>query len=284
MSRTANVLFGVLGTVLLLGAAAPQESPTINENGSVNFVDHVGIDQKLGDEIDLELEFVAHDGNPVKLGEVIRRRPAIVVLAYYECPMLCTLVLNGLLRSLRSISGLDVGTDFDVVVVSIDPGETTELAAQKRDSYIENYDRDGSGRGWHFLVGEEDAIRALADDVGFRYVYDEESDEYAHASGVMIVTDEGKLSGYFYGVEYIAKDLKLGLVEASDRKIGSLADQVLLLCYQYDPSTGKYGMAIMTIVRFLGLLTVGVMGGFIVRMMWRERRAAAQLKEAHCVD
>lgn len=195
--------------------------------------------------------------------------------------MLCTLVLNGSVKSFRAISDLDVGEDYEFVVVSIDPNESFELALEKRDGYVENYGRSDSSDGWHFLTGEAESIEKLTEQVGFRYVYDKQTDEYAHASGLMVLTPSGQLSGYFYGVEFITKDLRLGLIQASGGEIGTLVDQVLLLCYQYDPSTGKYGMVITGITRWLGALTVLLIGLSIFKMVRRDRRnAAAQLKEA----
>ena len=254
--------------------------PPINENGKVNFRDHVGIDQKLGDAIDLDLEFTDEEGERVRLGELFGERPVVLVLAYYECPMLCTLVLNGTVRALRALSDLDCGEDFDVVVVSIDPDESPALAREKRDGYVESYGRGDTTDGWHFLTGDAEPIAALAEQVGFRYVYDPKTDEYAHASGIMVLTPDGELSSYFYGVEFVAKDVKLGLVEAGEGEIGTLADRVLLLCYHYDPTTGRYGVAITNITRVLGGLTVLVLLGSIVRMVLRDRVARVRLQEA----
>jgi protein SCO1/2 len=189
--------------------------------------------------------------------------------------MLCTLVLNGLLRTLRAVS-LDAGQEFEVVIVSIDPKETPSLAALNKRRFASGYNRAGAAEGLHFLTGEEPAIRALARAVGFRYTYDADTGQYAHASGIMVLTPEGRLASYFYGVEYSARDLRLGLVEASAGKIGNPVDQVLLYCFHYDPTTGKYGAAIMNLLRALGLATLGALGTFMVIMLRRDRRARSQ--------
>lgn len=231
----------------------------------------VGIEQKLDETIPLDLEFNDELGRPVKLSQFFGEKPVVLSLVYYECPMLCTQVLNGLLRSLKVLS-LDVGEDFEVITLSIDPAETHQLAKAKRREYTIRYDRDGAEDGWHFLTGAEDQIAALADAVGFRYEYDAETDLYIHASGIMVLTPQGKLARYFYGIEYSPKDMRLGLVEASHNKIGSPVDQILLLCYQYDPATGKYGFVIMNSLRVGGLLTIAVLATFVTVMLRRERR------------
>lgn len=231
----------------------------------------VGIEQKLDETIPLDLEFNDELGRPVKLSQVFGEKPVVLSLVYYECPMLCTQVLNGLLRSLKVLS-LDVGEDFEVITLSIDPAETHQLAKAKRREYTIRYDRDGAEDGWHFLTGAEDQIAALADAVGFRYEYDPETDLYIHASGIMVLTPQGKLARYFYGIEYAPKDMRLGLVEASQNKIGSPVDQLLLLCYQYDPATGKYGFVIMNSIRVGGFLTVAALAAFVTIMIRRERR------------
>lgn len=257
--------------------AEPAEAPRFTGNGAVNFTEHVGIDQNLGAELDLELPFLDESGRDVRLGEYFDERPVVLVLAYYECPQLCTMVLNGTLQSLRAIRAYDCGRDYEVVVISIDPGESPELARAKRDAYVAEYGRAGAEEGWHFLVGPEASIRSVADAAGFRYVYDPKTDEYAHASGIMVTTPDGHLSRYFYGVEYVTKDLQLGLVEASEGRIGTLTDKVLLLCYMYDPATGEYGLAIMTSLRILGGVTVVLMFGYIARMLLRERAAQVEV-------
>jgi protein SCO1 len=219
----------------------------------------VGIDQKLNDAIPLDLAFRDEHGNVVKLSEFFGQKPVVLALVYYNCPMLCTQVLNGLDRSLKDLP-MDIGKEFDVVTLSIDPSETSRLAAAKRDLYTGIYGRPGAAEGWHFLTGEESEIRQLANAVGFRYAYDADSKQFAHASAVMVLTPGGKISRYFYGITYAARDMRLGLVEASEGKIGSPVDQVLLFCYHYDPVTGKYGLLISRVIKAGALLTVLAIG------------------------
>ncbi len=237
----------------------------------LQLLDKIGLDQNLNAQIPLDLSFTDEKGRTVAIGDFLGERPALLTLVYYECPMLCTQILNGLTRSLRVLS-FDVGKEFDVITVSIDPGETPSLAAAKKAEYVKRYSRASADRGWHFLTGSEDQIERLAQAVGFRYQYDPETGLYLHASGIMVLTPEGKLARYFYGIDYAPKDVRLGLIEASQNKIGSAVDQLLLLCYQYDPSTGKYGLVIMNSLRVAGGLTVVTMVGFIVLMLRRERR------------
>ena len=255
-------LIGVLATVCL------------GQPLDLKMLDQIGIDQNLDEQIPLDLSFFDAEGNEVTLGDYLGERPALLTLVYYECPMLCTQVLNGLTRSLRVLS-FDVGKEFDIITVSIDPGETPALAAAKKREYAKRYGRVSARHGWHFLTGRQDQIERLAQAVGFRYQYDPETDLYLHASGIMVLTPEGKLARYFYGVDYAPKDVRLGLIEASQNKIGSPVDQLLLLCYQYDPSTGRYGLVIMNSVRIAGGLTVVTIGSFIVFMLRRERRQAS---------
>jgi protein SCO1/2 len=219
----------------------------------------VGIDQKLNDAIPLDLAFRDEHSNVVQLSTFFGQKPVVLALVYYNCPMLCTQVLNGLDRSLKDVP-MDIGKDFDVVTLSIDPSETPRLAAAKRDLYTGIYGRPGAAEGWHFLTGEELQIRKLANAVGFRYAYDADSKQFAHASAVMVLTPGGKISRYFYGISYAARDMRLGLVEASEGKIGSPVDQLLLFCYHYDPETGKYGLLISRVIKAGALLTVLAIG------------------------
>jgi protein SCO1 len=230
----------------------------------------VGIDQNLNAQVPPELTFRDETGRTVQLGEYFHHKPLVLALVYYECPMLCDMVLNGLTHSMEQIT-LNLGKDFDVVTVSFNPHETWQLAAAKKGNYIEKYQRQGAVQGWHFLTGDEANIRKLADTAGFHYKYDPITKQYAHASGIMVLTPEGKISKYFYGIEYKPKDLRLGLVEASQDKIGTFADQVLLFCFHYDPSTGKYGLVIANVTRILGSATVLALAGMIFIFIRRER-------------
>jgi len=232
----------------------------------------VGIDQNLNAQIPLELTFRDDTGQTVRLGQYFRQKPVVLALVYYECPMLCDMVLNGLTHSMEQIS-LNLGTDFDVVTVSFNPHETWQLAASKKANYVEKYQRKGAVQGWHFLTGEEENIKKLADTAGFHYKWDPITKQYAHASGIMVLTPDGKISRYFYGIEYKPKDLRLGLVEASQDKIGNLADQVLLFCFHYDPMTGKYGLIIANVTRVLASASVLALGGMIFFFLRKERHA-----------
>jgi len=240
--------------------------------GLPTMVQGVGIDQNLNAQVPLELTFKDETGNIVRLGQYFRGKPVVLALVYYECPGLCDLILNGLMHTMQQVS-LNVGSDYDVVTVSFNPNETPQLANAKKISYVEKYQRPGAKEGWHFLTGRQDAIKSLADTVGFHYNYDPISKQFAHASAIMILTPEGKIARYFYGIEYKPRDFRLGLVEASANKIGSPADQVLLFCYHYDPTTGKYGMAITQLTRALGAATVLLLGGFVFIMLRRDRRS-----------
>jgi len=231
----------------------------------------VGLDQKLNTQVPLGLKFKDEDGRVVTLGDYFGKRPVILTLNYFECPMLCTEVLNGLVSAL-GVMNFSVGKEFDVVTVSFDPRDTPERARQKKAAYLGRYKRPGSESGWHFLTGSDHEIAALTRAVGFRYAYNAKAGQFAHASGVMVATPEGRLSHYFYGIEYGPRDLRLALVEASDHKIGTAVDQVLLACFHYDPSSGRYSMAVMTAVRAAGLAMVVLIAGAIVLMRRRERR------------
>ena len=263
-------LLALLGT--FAATAVAQDQPP--ENKLPQLLRDVGIDQKLNEQIPLDLQFRDETGRPVALREYFGGRPVILTLVYYECPMLCTQVLNGVLRSIQGIS-MDAGKQFRVVTVSINPREQPPLAASKKRIYTGLYGRAGADEGWHFLTGDEPAIEKLAKAVGFRYAYDPKSGQYAHASAIMVLTPDGRLSRYFYGIQYPSRDLRLGLVEASAGKIGTPVDQILLFCYHYDPTTGKYGVAILNVVRGGAILTVLLLAVFLIPQFRRERRMAA---------
>lgn len=234
-------------------------------------IERVGIDQHLGADLPLDAHLRDEEGQDVALGDYFHSRPVVLCLVYYSCPMLCTMELNDLTGSLKMLS-LDAGQDFDVVAVSFDPTETSALAAEKKAAYVRSYQRPGAEPGWHFLTGDEPAIRRLTDAVGFRYYKDPHTGQYAHASAVFVVTPAGRLSRYFYGIDYSPRDLRLALVESSQGKVGSLADAITLLCYQYDPAKARYGLAIMTVLRAGGLLTLASITTFAVVSIRRERR------------
>ena len=231
----------------------------------------VGLDQKLDSLLPLDQTFVDESGRTVRLGDYFGERPVVLSLAYYECPMLCTQVLNGLVSAMRTLK-FDAGTEYEVITVSIDHTEGPELAAGKKRQYLEDYGRAGTENGWHFLTGDSLAIKRLADAVGFRFMFDAETGEFAHASGIMVATPEGRMSRYLYGIEYPPRDLRFSLIDAGENKIGDVVDQMLMLCYDYNPVTGKYGVQIMTIVRITGIVTVLAIIGFVVASLRRDRR------------
>lgn len=234
----------------------------------------VGIDQHLNEQIPLDLSFRDETGQAVRLGQYFGSKPVILALVYYECPMLCTLTLNGLASALKALS-FNVGEEFTVVTVSFNPRETSALAAAKKLTYLERYGRSGAEQGWHFLTGDEGSIKQLARAVGFRYVWVPEQKQYAHAAGITLLTPQGRIARYFFGIEFAPRDLRLGLVEASHNQIGSPVDQLLLYCFHYDPATGKYGAIAINVVRLGGGLTVAALGTFMVVMLRRERRQRA---------
>ncbi|HEU4767092.1 MAG TPA: SCO family protein [Pyrinomonadaceae bacterium] len=218
----------------------------------------VRIEQKLDQQLPLDLSFRDENGQQVTLGKYFGKKPVVLSLVYYDCPMLCTQILNAMVTSFRVLP-FEVGKEFDVVTISFDPRETAQLAAAKKKVYVDYLPEKmhaGAQTGWHFLTGDAASIERITDAVGFRYHYDEATKQFAHASGIMIATPEGKLSRYFYGVDYAARDLRLGLIESSQSKIGSPVDQLLLYCYHYDPATGKYGAAVMRVMRIAGVLTL----------------------------
>jgi len=234
----------------------------------------VGIEQQLGAQLPLETELRDESGEVVRLQKYFGKQPVVVIFAYYRCPQLCTQVLNGFLRASQAIPQM-IGRDYQVVTISIDPTETPEVAAQKKLNYAKAYRRPGAEEGWHFLTADAAAIEGLTAVAGFRYRYDPASTQYAHASGIMVATPDGRLARYYYGIEYPPPDLRLGLVESSEKKIGSAVDQILLLCFHYDPLTGRYGLMISRLLKITGSLTALALGTFIVRMMLHERRRAA---------
>ena len=225
------------------------------ESGLPKALRDVGIEQRLNEQLPLDAVFRDEAGREVRLGDYFTTRPVVLVLAYYDCPMLCTQVLNGAASALKVLP-FDAGREFEVVVLSFAPREQPSLAAAKKEVYMQRYGHEGAAAGWHFLTGEEPQIKRVTEAVGFHYNWDEATKQFAHASGIMVATPQGRLSHYFYGIEYAPKDLRLSLVEASANRIGSAVDQLLLYCYHYDPASGKYGMVVMNVVRVAGALTV----------------------------
>ena len=234
----------------------------------------VGIDQKLNSQVPLDLVFRDESGNALTLGQYFGQKPVVLVLAYYDCPMLCTIVLNGVLHSVKELK-YNIGREFEVVTVSFDPTEKPSLAAAKKAIYVGLYGRPNASAGWHFLTGDEPSIRQLPQAVGFRYNYDAQTKQYFHATGIMVLTPDGHLARYFFGIQYPSGNLRLGLVEASQGKIGSPVDQVLLYCSQYDPATGKYSVIVSHILKIAALATVLSLGGLVLAMSLGKKRATA---------
>jgi protein SCO1 len=251
--------------------AAYNQTPTYSKPASENPFANIGLDQLLNQQLPLTLSFRDETGKMVQLGDYFGEKPVILSFAYYDCPMLCTLVINGLIRTLRTLS-FSAGTEFNIVTVSFNPKDTPPMAAIKRQTSLQSYSRKGAENGWHFLTGDEKTIQQLTQAVGFRYAYDENTQQYQHPTGIMILTPDGKLSRYFYGIEYAPRDVRLGLIEASAGKIGSPVDQVLLLCFHYDPTTGKYGLIITRALQLGGLATMLALGAFMLISSRRDRR------------
>lgn len=246
------------------GRAASERIPLLKE---------VDIIQKLGDTIPLDLPFVDEHGKDVTLGQFFGQRPVVLALVYYECPMLCTQVLNGVFSSMEALP-FTTGREFDLLVVSFDPADTPELAAKKKAAYFERYRRPGADAGMHYLTGRQESITALTNAVGFKYKYDESIKQFAHPAAITVLSKAGQISQYIYGIEFAPRDLRLALVDAGDGKVGTAVDQILLYCYHYDPTTGKYGVAIMAMVRLGGILTVAILGISIFRNVRRPQRTS----------
>ncbi len=259
------ILLG-LWFLALLGAG-----PAHAHDPSPNPLNEVAFEQKLNERVPLDLIFEDETGKSVQLGDYFGEKPVILVFTYYGCKNLCGVVREELVESLQALE-FDVGDEFEIVTVSINPGDTPALATAKKGAIMQHYARPEAAAGWHFLTGEDSSIDQLAEAVGFRYAYDAELDQYAHPAGIMVLTPQGRISRYFYGLDYLPTDLRLGLVEASANKIGSLVDQLLLRCYNYDPVTGKYTLVVMNVLRMAGVTTVLILGTFMFAMFRRERR------------
>lgn len=263
---TRLVLALVLALATTTGAATDGRPPILRD---------VGFDQRVGATVPRDVPFRDDTGATVTLDTYLTRgKPVLLVPAYYQCPMLCTLVLNGVVSALRALP-FDAGTEFEVVVVSFDPRDTTELAAAKKANLLGEYRRARADAGWHLLTGGEASIRAVTEAIGFRYAWDAAQQQYAHASGIVVVTPGGRVSHYFYGVEFAPKDLRLSIVEASNEQIGSVVDQILLFCFHYDPATGRYSRVALDAVRIGGALTLLFLGTLVTVLLRRERRRAA---------
>ena len=267
-------LFGLASALGLAAVAAGHESESPLAPPEAALLGGVSFKQRLDNQVPVDLKFTDDRGQTVTLDECMSGRPTVFVLAYYRCPMLCNQVLNGVARTLQAID-FEPGKDFEIVVVSFDPTDTVELAAAKKEAVVHAFDHDGSGEGWHFLTGNEKSVAAIAGSVGFQYQYDPKSQQYAHGSGIVVLTPSGRASRYFYGIDFPTRDVRLALVEASAGEIGSPVDELLLFCFHYDPITGRYGLAIYRVIRAGGLATVAALGSFIGFSLRRERRKSS---------
>ncbi len=281
------ILFGVVPAQKSEHYSSPLYSPRTYDpnvttgNGIPKALDNVGIEQKLDTQIPFDAVFKNEDGQEVRIGEYFGKgRPIILALVYYECPMLCNEVLNGLTGSLKGIS-YDAGKEFDVVAISFDAreNEKPDLAKNKKTSYVERYNRPETANGWHFLTGKQSEIDKITKAVGFNYRFDEASNQFAHAGGIMMITPEGKIARYFYGINYAPKDLKFGIMESSENKIGNPAEQLYLYCFHYDPSTGKYGLAILNVLRLAGIATLFGIGAMMF-VFWRRSKKGSEAAPA----
>ena len=250
------------------GESVPNTKPSI--------LDQVGLDQRLNQQVPLDLAFNDENGRAIQLQQYFGQKPVILMLVYYQCPMLCSQVLNGFTGAMLGVRRFNIGREFNVLTVSIDPRDTAADAAAAKKKYVVRYRRPEVEQGWHFLTGKKDQIDALAQAVGFRYAWDPEVKQYAHASGIMLLTPQGRVAQYYYGIEYAPRDIQLGLIEASKGKIGNVVDQVLLYCYHYDPRQGRYGTAIFNVLRLSALITVLLLGGFMLIMFRRDLLAARE--------
>lgn len=257
---------------LQLGGDVPKSSDVAN-NTKIDLLNQVGIDAQMGKQIPLDLRFKDESGKTVVLRDYFNSgRPVLIAPVYYSCTMLCNQALNGMMSSLNVLK-FSAGSEFDVLAVSFDPRETPDLAMEKRQMYMDRYKRAGAEKGIHFLVGDDANIKPLMKAIGFKYAWDERSSQYAHASTLILITPEGKIAQYYYGIEYSPKDMRLGIIEASQEKIGSVMDQVILYCFHYDPSTGRYGATAMSAMRISGVITVILLCGFIFISLRRENHS-----------
>ena len=273
----------VLALAALLAAAIPaqaqyatgpqQLSPPSLQQPEI--LKRVGIDQKIGQQLPLDTTFRDEAGRDVRFGDFFGTRPVVLALAYFDCPMLCTQVLNGMTAALKTLN-FDAGRDYEVVVVSIDPRDTPRVAGDKKMAYVASYGRPQTAAGWHFLTGTESSIKPVADALGFRYVYDPALQQYAHGAAIYVATPKGVVARYLLGIDFAPRDLRLSIVEASNNVLGTVTDRVLLLCYHYDPATGQYGAATINAVRIGFVATVTGFLVFLFVSLRRERQAAAR--------
>lgn len=239
-------------------------------------IQHVTFSQRLGEQLPLDARLTDETGRQIALGEYFgKNKPVVLAFVYFQCPMLCPLVMNGISSALKVVP-FTAGKEFDVVLISFDPNDTPEAANAKKRAHLLHWAVPETADGWHFLTGTEQEIRRVTDAAGFTYDWDEETQQFAHVSGLLVATPDGRLSRYFYGVEFSPKDLRLALVDSGQGRLGSVVDELLLYCFHYDPSSGRYGAVFMNIMRLGGVLTVGLIVGFVVLMRLRESRRVAE--------
>jgi len=267
----AAVLLGLVGALPGLARAHNEDRPLALRD--------VTLDQKLGAQVPLGLRFSDEAGRTVSLSDYFGQRPVILTLVYLRCQDLCPLVLDGLMRTLRPLS-FTVGKEFEVIIVSFDPQDTPALATARKNDLVKQYSRPQAAAGWHFLTGDKQSIEGLTRAVGFRANYESGKERYDHATGLIVLTPQGKIARYFYGIEFSPRDVRLGLIEAASEKIGSPIDQLLLFCYHYDPTTGRYGLWITRVIRLAGIVTVLALGAFIVVMLRREQKQNLAARES----
>jgi protein SCO1/2 len=268
--HTRVLLSLILLTASAFGQAMSKGIMSPPSNVRPPYLQNVGIEQHLDGQVPSDLTFVDDAGRPVKLGDYFGKKPLILNLVYYDCTMLCGEALAGLTGAMKMVK-FTAGDEFDVITVSFNPRETPAIAAAKKQDYLKRYGRPGAASGWHFLTGPAESIDALTKAVGFQYQYDAQRNQYAHATAIMVLTPQGRISRYFYGVDFPPKDLRLGLVEASQGKIGNAVDQVLLYCYHYDPETGKYGAMVSNILRLGAGITILLLGGLLLILFRLEK-------------
>ena len=273
MRALALALALALPGVAAAQARGPAAAPGRPVSEKPDALREIGFDQKLGERIPADIVLRDEQGRPVRFGDLTGARPVVLTLVYYECPMLCTLTLNGLLSALETLS-FSPGREFDLVTVSFDHREGPDLAAAKKKVYLEKYGRPGAETGWRFLTGDEEQIGRLTRAVGFRYAWDAETRQFAHPAGVMVLTPDGVIARYLYGIEYGPRDLRFGIIEASERRIATALDRIALTCYRYDPMTGKYGLLTLRLVQAGGIATLVALGTFITVMRRRDKQAA----------
>ena len=284
LSRFSLYLFLIIGAALVgelpaMAQGIPAAAPAGTPSGQLPAIlKNVRYEQKLDTQVPLNLAFRDESGKAVRLGDYFGRKPVVLILAYYRCPMLCSQVLAGATHAFRQLP-FRISQQFNVLTVSFDPRETPALAAASKQTYIASYDQPQAAEGWHFLTGQQAEITALTQAVGFHYAWDAQTQQYAHATGIVVLTPSGKVAQYFYGIDYPAQDLRLALVQSSDERIGSLSDEVLLFCSHYDPNSGRYTAIMSRVLQIAGAFTLLILGGVLFMLFYLDRRKRLELEK-----